>query len=97
MSMEARRRSRRLQVAVGRAARQPVIPDAICHVTNYALVLGNSCVLSLQSPRSLGCMSEVERAVLRVVNGAGPSPAKEPRDAHLTIADVARPVVCPSP
>jgi hypothetical protein len=42
-------------------------------------------------------MSEVERAVLRVVNGAGPSPAKEPRDAHLTIADVAKACGLPQP
>ncbi|MDT5232250.1 MAG: hypothetical protein QOJ56_2807 [Mycobacterium sp.] len=66
-------------------------------MTNCALVLGNSCVLRLQSPRSLGCMSEGERAVLRLVNGGGPSPVKEPRDAHLTIADVAKACGLPQP
>jgi hypothetical protein len=40
-------------------------------------------------------MSDANRPVLRVVNG--PSPATEPSDAHLTIADVADACGLPQP
>jgi hypothetical protein len=42
-------------------------------------------------------MAEVKRPVLRVVNGGGPSLTKEPRDAHLTIVDVAKACGLPQP
>lgn len=41
-------------------------------------------------------MAEVERPDLRVIYG-GPSPEQEPRDAHLTIADVAQACGLPQP